>query len=40
MEKNTNLVKIQKKTTSKSSILVYQSFNYWVLSVTAVVTID
>ena len=40
-----NLVKIQKKKKKKKkitsrSILVYQRFNYWLLSVTALVTVD
>ena len=39
-ETNINLVKIQKKKNSLRSILVYQRFNYWVLFVTTVVTID
>ena len=38
-KKTINLAKIQKKVTS-TSILVYRRFNYWVLSVIAVVTID
>ena len=40
--KNINLVKIpkKKKKITSRSILVYQRFNYWLLSVTALVTID
>ena len=38
--KNINSVKTQKQTITISSILVYQRFNDWVLSVAVAVTID
>ena len=39
-EKTMNLAKIQKKKVCSTSVLVYGRFNYWILSVRAVVTID